>query len=499
MHSSTDALPSLGVRPRQRRPGTGLLLAGLIAFGAVMVSYLAYKYSHPYSWTMDPVDLRVYRTGGLIVRHVRPAYNPQGPAPLYDWPGYGGLKLQFTYPPFAALAFSLVSFIPWAQVTKAAVLANIGFLVLTLWFTYGGLGYRGRRVRLGAALLTAAAVFWTEPVMRTIYLGQVNLALMALIMWDMCQPDRRWWKGAGVGIAAGIKLVPLIFIPYLMVTRRFRQAGVACAAFAASVAAGFAVLPADSAKWWFTGLFFNGGRAGFVGWEGNQSLRALTARLVGSIAGSERAWLVVVTLTVAAGLAGAAVLDRKGHRMAGLLTCALTGLLASPISWDHHWVWIVPGIALAVRYAAAAMAAAARQQARQPRLTHWRDRVVQVHVWASSRLAWKYGALAAAMLVVFGAWPGGLWGRPRDLGDFSLGVLWAAPGTSMATYEKLGDRRWYAEYHWHGLQLIAGNAYVLCGLALLGILLAAAYLAPGPDRLAPADPARQPADLAATS
>ena len=125
-----------------------------------------------------------------------------------------------------------------------SVVVNIAALVAALWFTFGGLGYRRGLTRLGATLLTAAAVFWTEPVLRTIYLGQVNLVLMALIIWDLCQPDlrrsgaSRWWKGAGVGVAAGIKLVPLIFIPYLLLTRRFRAAAVACAVFAATVAAG---------------------------------------------------------------------------------------------------------------------------------------------------------------------------------------------------------------------------------------------------------------------
>jgi hypothetical protein len=33
---------------------------------------------------------------------------------------------------------------------------------------------------------------------------------------------------------------------------------------------------------WLGGLFFNGGRTGFVGWEGNQPLRALLTRLAGS-------------------------------------------------------------------------------------------------------------------------------------------------------------------------------------------------------------------------
>src|SRR3979411_2300607 len=100
----------------------------------------------------------------------------------------------------------------------------------------GGWGGGWWRGGVGCGLRGAGAVFWIEPVIRTIYVGQVNLALMALIIWDLCQPDTeasRRWKGAGVGIAAGIKLVPLIFIPYLLLTRKFRQAAVACGAFAA--------------------------------------------------------------------------------------------------------------------------------------------------------------------------------------------------------------------------------------------------------------------------
>ncbi len=156
-------------------------------------------------------------------------------------------------------------------------------------------------------------------------------------------------------MAAGIKLVPLIFIPYLLLTRRFRAAAVASGAFAATVAAGFVVAPADSARWWLGGLFFNGGRTGFVGWEGNQSLRALLTRLAGSVAGAEPVWLAVALVTAVAGLACAALLDRAGHPLPGLLACALTGLLVSPISWDHHWVWIVPGVAVAAAYAVRAM------------------------------------------------------------------------------------------------------------------------------------------------
>jgi alpha-1,2-mannosyltransferase len=279
--------------------------------------------------------------------------------------------------------------------------------------------------------------------------------LMALIMWDMCQPDRRRWKGAGVGIAAGIKLVPLVFIPYLLLTRRYRQAAVAFGVFTATVLVGFAAAPSDSARWWFGGLFAEGSRTGFIGWEGNQSLQALITRLSGSIAAGRPYWLIVAGCTLVAGLLVAAVLDRQGWRMAGLLTCALTGLLVSPISWDHHWVWVVPAVTALAGYAVRARGRAARLIA---------------------------AGLAGFLVVVFGAWPGSLWGEPRDLRAFSLGFIWAPPNTNPGTYNKRGDQPSYVEYHWHGLQLLAGNLYVLTGLAAFAALAVAAVLVRGRAR-----------------
>ena len=350
---------------------------------------------------------------------------------------------------------------------------------------------------------------------------------MALIIWDLGQPDTRrsgasrWWKGAGVGVAAGIKLVPLIFIPYLLLTRRFRAAAVACAAFAATVAAGFVVAPADSARWWLGGLFFNGGRTGFVGWEGNQSLRALLTRLAGSVAGAAPVWLAVALVTAVAGLACAALLDRAGHRLPGLLACALTGLLISPVSWDHHWVWIVPGVAVAAAYAVQAMRAPAgpglpgqaggasgtevtdvspagagaadpasgpgSSRAGAPAMGPARtgQSVAALPLRWRRALRWPaagYWALAAGLLVLYGAWPGSLWGEPQDLGQFSLGVIWQPPSTDPELYYRYGDRPWFAEYHWHGLELLTGNAFLLGGLALLAVLIAAALRTRHPSR-----------------
>src|SRR5580658_10925798 len=292
-------------------PGRWLLLVGLIAFGVALGSYVIYMVGHAKGYTLDPVDFAVYRSGGLIVRHIRPYYNPRLASPLYDWVGYGKLHLPFTYTPFASLVFALVSFFPYQLSLKLSVAVNLISLLAVVWFTLGGLGYRRLTIRAGATLLGTAAVLWTEPVLRTIYLGQVNLVLLALIMWDLCQPDTaksRWWKGFGTGIAAGIKLTPLIFIPYLLVARTFRQAAVTTAGFAFTVLLGFAILPKDSTKWWFDGLFAQGGRTGFEGWAGNQSLQGIITRLTGSVHGGQHVWLAAAIVVGLAGVVCAAML-----------------------------------------------------------------------------------------------------------------------------------------------------------------------------------------------
>jgi alpha-1,2-mannosyltransferase len=434
-------------------PGSRLLRAGAVAFAAVIVSWLIFEAVNN---ALSLVDLTVYRDGGLIVWHVRPYYDPGSYAPLYDWGGFSALALKFTYTPFAAITFAAVALLPWGLLVASSVVVNVAALLAALWFTFGGLGYTDRRVKLGATLLVAAVTLWLQPVVRTIYLGQINLILMAAIIWDLCQPDvtatgrRRWWKGALTGVAAGIKLVPLVFVPYLLITRRFREAAATVAGFCATVAIGFALLPHDSSRWWLHGMFLaDGNRAGFMGWAGNQSLRAIITRFAGSVAAGQAPWVVAAVVAFALGLTAAYLLDRAGYPLPALLATALAGLLASPISWDHHWVWIAPAVAVIGHYA---LCIHRSQQ--------------------GGRWLW---ALAAGIILVFAAWPDALWESARNLGNFSLGLLWAQPNTNPIKFAEHGDQPSYVEYHWHGFQLLWGNAYILAGVALLLILLALSW------------------------
>src|SRR5207244_2475122 len=108
--NGTEARAATGTRSRWLLPAGALLLA------AVLALYLADLASH-LSYMTAMRDLVVYRDGGLVVRHVPPAYNAHHASPLYDWVGQHGV--QFTYPPFAAVVFSVASVLPWTAMRWA--------------------------------------------------------------------------------------------------------------------------------------------------------------------------------------------------------------------------------------------------------------------------------------------------------------------------------------------------------------------------------------------
>jgi glycosyl transferase family 87 len=119
----------------------------------------------------------------------------------------------------------VMSMLPLEPTAWLMLAGSVAALLAAVWLTFGALGWHGTS-RLGAASAVSAVAFWTEPVQRTLHVGEVDLLLMLLVIWDLTSRGRRW-QGAGLGMAAGIKLVALIFIPYLLLTGRYRQAGAA--------------------------------------------------------------------------------------------------------------------------------------------------------------------------------------------------------------------------------------------------------------------------------
>jgi alpha-1,2-mannosyltransferase len=436
MRSEPGLLSPAGAPPETSQPARRALAWAGVAFGLSLAAYVADIALHPLSLTFRFFDLNIYNHAGLLVRH--------DPAALYTWHFMPGV--QYLYTPFAAAGFAVTSFLPWALLKWLMAAASFAAVPVTVWVTFGQLGWRGRR-RQAAVLGLSAVALWMEPALVSLQQGQIELVLMMLIAVDLCQPDSERWKGAGVGVAAGIKLVPLIFILYLVVAGKLRQAAVATAAFAGTVLIGFAVLPGQSVKFWLTGYFLHSGDFPTVslGSLRNQSLLAMVIRASG---GRDTAlWLAAAVAVGCLGLAAAAVLQRRGQPTAGWITCAVTGVLLSPISWDNHWVWIVPMLAL-LSYTA-------------------------IRARGALRLGWF--AVAAVAAAVFADWPAEVAG-PRAFVPHGLLGFHFGPHI-------LGE-----VFRLHGLQQITWNVYVLPGLGMLALMVAWAAIAWRRGRVRPQDP-----------
>ena len=301
------------------------MLAGLAALTAYLLPRLAAPGTHWPLW-----DVHVYWWGGQQAARGGALYAP-------------GTRYSFTYPPFAAAVFGLAARAPEGVLAVVITAASTGALAALCALSLGAAGVRRRPETV--FVVTALALL-TWPVAYTLRLGEVNLIVAALAGADLLRRhDGHWGQGITTGLAAGIKLTPLIFIAYLLITGRVRAAVTAAVAFAATVAIGVVLLPAPSRVFWLGGVFFDQNRIGDPANLSDQSLSGAVARLAGSLDPACRWWVIAALLVGLAGVTVAAWAHRRGRRLAGVTCCAITGLLISPFSWTHHWVWAVPLLA----------------------------------------------------------------------------------------------------------------------------------------------------------
>jgi alpha-1,2-mannosyltransferase len=363
-------------------------------------------------------DLSIYAAGGSAVLHG---------AHLYQLRFAFGLR--FTYPPFAAIVFAPLALLPAVTgevlVTLATVVAVpvASYLVLRLPSSRALLG-RSRAVEV--ALVFSAAAIWLEPERTNLKYGQINVFIAVLVLADLAllaRPSRlSWLRGAGIGLGAGLKLTPAIFVVYLLATRRYRAAATAAAVFAGTVALAFVLVPGDAARYWGTS-FFDPGHVGRIQNVANQSLLGALARVLHTLSVGP-VWLPVAAVTGVAGLALAVRVGRAGDEALGFALCAVTSLLVSPISWSHHWVLAVPALLLGV--------------------------VAVVRRFAGAG-GFGFGTLAGLVAVLGIAVIG--W----------AGLIWRVP-LGGGRYDELGLTPW---------QLVAADSYVLVGVGVLAVAFAA--------------------------
>ncbi|WP_237224110.1 glycosyltransferase 87 family protein [Rothia nasisuis] len=370
--------------------------AALAAAGALTLISL-----YPFLWDDKMVpreffDLQVYYGG---VEHWLDT------GQLYNWALPPEEIYGFTYPPFAALVFAPFVLLTSAETAGPIFLVlNVAALVTLVYLSCRGMGVTGRPA-LAAGLWLTPLLLTFFPIRFNMELGQINLFLVLLILSDVIYLKNTRWHGVLIALTACIKLTPAIFGLFFLATRDWKSLTRFIGTGLASIVLSFAV-DFEVAREYFTQKIFESSRIGSV-------TGALNYNLLGTWSMLFPAWLtgLLFTLTALAALVLAyravrvlAHQDAGGGYLGAASCVAVLGLLLSPISWTHHWVWFVTLLIFSALYG-----------------------------WRSARAEYLFLAAAGTLIfsLPFAVWFGGYdWGGnewPELLALLhALPVVWAA-------------------------------------------------------------------------
>jgi alpha-1,2-mannosyltransferase len=277
-------------------------------------------------WRPMMVDLEVYRQAGAVLL---------AGGDFYDLPG----PLQFLYPPFAAVLALPLALLP-ATVVQLGWTAAGALALVAILHRFGLKGWV-------LSLAGSAVVYLVEPVVQTLTFGQLGIFLVALVVLDLAPGPRVFSRrllpeGALTAVATAIKLTPAIFVVYLLLVRKFRAFWVAVVTGVVVTLISFAVVPAASYEFWTRLAHGDTGLGHSIIYYTNQSVMADIVRIFGLGQTPAIVGLVLSAAVAVAGLWAATLWHRLGDVRLAVNLCGVAGLLASPVSWLHHFVWVVP-------------------------------------------------------------------------------------------------------------------------------------------------------------
>jgi alpha-1,2-mannosyltransferase len=322
-------LPVFDARTRrERRACPGLALPATA--WAIALAAIGYQVWNANSRMM--IDLGIYRMGGQAILHGTNLYALTGAD-----------RLAFTYPPVAAILAAPLALVPFAADKLIwTVMVYLPLLVAVRAGFRPLLARLAGSARMAALPLLLAACAYLQPAWQEIGFGQIDLFLVGLCLLDCLVTAPKWPRGLLIGLAAAIKLEPMVFIVYLLITRRWRAAGVAALSFTALCGLAWLLNPRDSISYW-TSAVFDPGRLGSNASTANQSLRGIVLRLH-LAAGTQAVWLVLALVVAVSGFLAARACWQHGQELAGIAITGLLSALLSPVAWIHHLCWVIVAI-----------------------------------------------------------------------------------------------------------------------------------------------------------
>ncbi|OBJ49771.1 glycosyltransferase 87 family protein [Mycobacterium sp. 1423905.2] len=327
------------------RLGRVLLWCLLWLLAAAISTYACWQlFAHiPYR-----IDIDIYRLGAQAWLDGRPLYHGDVKfhTPI-------GLDLPFTYPPLAAVVFIPFAWLKMPAASVAITLLTLLLLGVSTLLVLTGLDVWAqsralpgpawlRRVWLTVVVVAAASV-WLEPITSNFAFGQINVVLMTLVIAD-CVPRRTPWpRGLLLGLGIALKLTPAVFLLYFALRRDLKSALTALASVVGATLLGFALAWNDSWEYW-THTVHHTDRIGAAALNTDQNIAGALARV--GLGEQERflLWVLACLLVLAATVWAMRRVLRAGEPLLAVVCVALFGLVVSPVSWSHHWVWMLPAV-----------------------------------------------------------------------------------------------------------------------------------------------------------
>jgi alpha-1,2-mannosyltransferase len=322
------------------------LLQGVSVVMAAILVYRLFGFDHH---PMYRLDIDVYRIGGRMWLNGTRLYGFTGSISVVT---EDNQHLAFTYPPFAAIVFSCFALVSLPAASALITAISLVLLPIAIYLVLNALdvlptwsvtreSVAARRAWL-ALIIAAYASFHLEPIESNYGYGQINVVIMTMVLAD-CLPKRTILpRGALVGLAIAVKLTPAVFILYFLVKRDWRAVRTMVVSFGAATAVAFVLAWRDSIDYWTGVVGKTGSRIADLRLNTNQNILSFLARLPLPDSARGTVWLLVDVLILALVVWAIRQAVTAGYDILGVSCAALFGLLTSPISWSHHWVWIVP-------------------------------------------------------------------------------------------------------------------------------------------------------------
>ncbi len=277
-----------------------------------------------------------------------------GPSPATTMPVGGSAVRPFLNmnPPHFHLLLLPLAMLPLQTAAIIWAFASALALAYSLRVVFSELGFHSTPAQ-GIWLLLA--IFAFSATATTLLTGQVSLLLLPLVThaWRAARRDRWAMAGALLGVLISIKPFLLIFLPWFVLTRRWRAAAAAALAIAAAYVVGVAVFgmaahaawvrALDATNWTWAAM--NGSTMGLVSRAFGQSPYYAPLSHLPSVV--TPLWLASA-LVIAGVSVLAASFDRSSESVDRAFFLLLMGsFLASPLGWVYYlWLPVPAAIAL---------------------------------------------------------------------------------------------------------------------------------------------------------